>query len=67
MDEEVAAAGVLPGMPQLRRLATEVRCLDCHRLLHDPESRLLRRGHTCRGAAERVTRYDVPQDPLPGV
>lgn len=44
-----------------------VTCRRCHRPLHDPESRILRLGPECRDPAERVARYDVDQEPLPGV
>lgn len=43
-----------------------IRCHRCHRVLHDPESRLLRLGPECRDRTERVRRCDVEQETLPG-
>ncbi|RKT16279.1 hypothetical protein BX285_0611 [Streptomyces sp. 1114.5] len=57
----------LPGTDTARTLRTRVTCRRCHRPLHDPESRMLRLGPECRDPAERVARFDVDQDPLPGV
>ncbi|MFF4379123.1 DUF6011 domain-containing protein [Kitasatospora sp. NPDC001547] len=57
----------LPGTDTARTLRPRVTCRRCHRPLHDPESRMLRLGPECRDPAERVARFDVDQDPLPGV
>ncbi|MFE7593445.1 DUF6011 domain-containing protein [Kitasatospora sp. NPDC057512] len=57
----------LPGTDTAQTLRPRVTCRRCHRPLHDPESRMLRLGPECRDPAERVARYDVDQEPLPGV
>ncbi|GAA3004785.1 hypothetical protein GCM10010519_40800 [Streptomyces lactacystinicus] len=57
----------LPGTDTAQTLRPRVTCRRCHRPLHDPESRMLRLGPECRDPAERVARYDVDQEPLPGM
>lgn len=57
----------LPGTNTAQTLRPRVTCRRCHRPLHDPESRMLRLGPECRDPAERVARYDVDQEPLPGL
>jgi len=41
-----------------------VRCQDCHRPLHDPESRTRHRGPTCSDHLTVAPSYDIGQDPL---
>ncbi|MFF3005123.1 DUF6011 domain-containing protein [Kitasatospora sp. NPDC057940] len=57
----------LPGTDTPEAIRPRVTCRRCHRPLHDPESRILRLGPECRDPAERVARFDVDQDPLPGI
>ncbi|MEU1289276.1 DUF6011 domain-containing protein [Kitasatospora sp. NPDC005856] len=57
----------LPGTDTAQTLRPRVTCRRCHRPLHDPESRMLRLGPECRDPAERVARFDVDQEPLPGM
>ncbi|MFD0401358.1 DUF6011 domain-containing protein [Kitasatospora sp. NPDC127121] len=57
----------IPGTDTPETIRPRVTCRRCHRPLHDPESRILRLGPECRDPAERVTRFDVDQDPLPGI
>lgn len=57
----------LPTGPVRERLAVHVRCRRCNRLLHDPESRLLRLGRECRGQGAVGRRHEVEQDELPGM
>ncbi|MFD8701206.1 DUF6011 domain-containing protein [Kitasatospora sp. NPDC059648] len=57
----------LPGTDTTRALRSRVTCRRCHRPLHDPESRMLRLGPECRDPAERVARFEVEQETLPGV
>ncbi|MET8543265.1 DUF6011 domain-containing protein [Kitasatospora sp. NPDC004799] len=57
----------LPGTDTAQTLRPRVTCRRCHRPLHDPESRMLRLGPECRDPSERVARFDVDQEPLPGV
>ncbi|MGF1430548.1 DUF6011 domain-containing protein [Kitasatospora sp. LaBMicrA B282] len=62
----------LPGLSEAAdagaaRLAERVTCRGCGRLLHDPESRMLRRGPGCRHTEEPVRRHEVAQEALPGL
>ncbi|MFJ9692858.1 DUF6011 domain-containing protein [Kitasatospora sp. NPDC101183] len=57
----------LPGTDTPEALRPLVTCRRCHRPLHDPESRTLRLGPECRDPDPHTRRYDVPQDPLPGL
>ncbi|MFD7828267.1 DUF6011 domain-containing protein [Kitasatospora sp. NPDC059803] len=57
----------IPGTDTPEAIRPRVTCRRCHRPLHDPESRILRLGPECRDPAERVARFDVDQDPLPGI
>jgi len=57
----------LPSGEERGRLAVRVTCRRCGRPLHDPESRMLRLGPECRGAAERTARHHVEQQALPGL
>ncbi|MCX4744306.1 DUF6011 domain-containing protein [Kitasatospora sp. NBC_01287] len=62
------AAQRLPGTAVQERLAELVTCRGCGRLLHDPESRMLRLGPGCRHTGgEPVRRHEVAQDALPGL
>ncbi|WP_329492463.1 DUF6011 domain-containing protein (plasmid) [Kitasatospora sp. NBC_01246] len=56
----------LPGTGVQRLPAPLVRCRQCQRLLHRPESRWERLGPHCATAPDRVRTYDIEQEPLPG-
>ncbi|WP_371496711.1 DUF6011 domain-containing protein [Kitasatospora sp. NBC_00374] len=58
-------AALIPPIPA--RLPAKVRCLRCGRLLHDPESRMLRLGRECRRPDDAVRVLPGEQDPLPGL
>ncbi|WP_329571847.1 DUF6011 domain-containing protein [Kitasatospora sp. NBC_01266] len=58
---------LLPGLAAEERLVARVTCRGCGRLLHDPESRMLRLGPGCRHTGEPVRRHVVEQDALPGL
>ncbi|AUG76899.1 hypothetical protein CFP65_2039 [Kitasatospora sp. MMS16-BH015] len=53
----------LPTTPK----APPVLCRRCHRPLHDPESRLLRLGPTCRDPEDPTRVLPGDQDTLPGL
>lgn len=65
--EPERAEPLLPGLAAEERLAARVTCRECGRLLHDPESRMLRLGPGCRHSAEPVRQHVVEQDALPGL
>ncbi|MFJ1702182.1 DUF6011 domain-containing protein [Kitasatospora sp. NPDC088346] len=56
---------LIPPIPA--RLPAKVRCLRCGRLLHDPESRMLRLGRECRRPPAPIRVLPGDQDPLPGL
>ncbi|WP_033818189.1 DUF6011 domain-containing protein [Kitasatospora sp. MBT63] len=56
---------LIPPIPA--RLPAEVRCLRCGRLLHDPESRMLRLGRECRRPSDPVRVVAGEQEALPGM
>lgn len=58
---------LLPAPADEERLTVRVTCRGCGRVLHDPESRMLRLGPGCRHPAEPVRRHEVDQDTLPGL
>lgn len=53
--------------PVSARLPERVRCRRCGRLLHDPESRMLRLGRECRQPGDAVRVVPGEQDMLPGL